>query len=70
MMLLRPEGLFPSQRRRRELHIADEMLADHLIDEAPIVLDEAALEGAVGETPGADEDLGETDAPDAPKADR
>ena len=24
MMLLRPEGLFPSQRRRQELHIADE----------------------------------------------
>jgi branched-chain amino acid transport system permease protein len=73
MMLLRPEGLFPSQRRRRELHIAEEMLADHLVDEAPIVVDEAAveaaLEGAVGETPGADEDLGETDAPDVPKVD-
>lgn len=25
MMLFRPEGLFPSQRRRRELHIADEL---------------------------------------------
>jgi ABC-type branched-subunit amino acid transport system permease subunit len=25
MMLLRPEGLFPSQRRRQELHIADEL---------------------------------------------
>jgi ABC-type branched-subunit amino acid transport system permease subunit len=25
MMLLRPEGLFPSQRRRQELHIAEEM---------------------------------------------
>ena len=24
MMLIRPEGLFPSQRRRRELHVADE----------------------------------------------
>jgi branched-chain amino acid transport system permease protein len=24
MMLLRPEGLFPSQRRRQELHIAEE----------------------------------------------
>jgi branched-chain amino acid transport system permease protein len=25
MMLLRPEGLFPSQRRRQELHIAEEL---------------------------------------------
>jgi branched-chain amino acid transport system permease protein len=25
MMLFRPEGLFPSQRRRRELHIAEEL---------------------------------------------
>jgi ABC-type branched-subunit amino acid transport system permease subunit len=25
MMLLRPEGLFPSQRRRRELHVAEEL---------------------------------------------
>ena len=25
MMLFRPEGLFPSQRRRRELHIADDL---------------------------------------------
>jgi ABC-type branched-subunit amino acid transport system permease subunit len=70
MMLLRPEGLFPSQRRRRELHIADEMLADHLIDEAPIVVDEAAveaaLEGALGETPGADEELGDSARKDVP----
>ena len=28
MMLFRPEGLFPSQRRRRELHIAEEMADD------------------------------------------
>ena len=28
MMLLRPEGLFPSARRRRELHVADELMAD------------------------------------------
>ena len=27
MMLFRPEGLFPSQRRRRELHVADEFAA-------------------------------------------
>ena len=58
MMLLRPEGLFPSQRRRRELHIAEEMLADHLVDEAPVIVDEAAVASAMGETPGADEDLG------------
>ena len=25
MMLFRPEGLFPSQRRRRELHIAEDL---------------------------------------------
>ena len=25
MMLFRPEGLFPSQRRRRELHVAEEL---------------------------------------------
>ena len=25
MMLLRPEGLFPSQRRRAELHVAEEL---------------------------------------------
>jgi ABC-type branched-subunit amino acid transport system permease subunit len=64
MMLLRPEGLFPSQRRRRELHIAEEMLADHLVDEAPVVLDDPEVVGALGEAPGADEDLGELDKPD------
>ena len=25
MMLFRPEGLFPSQRRRQELHVAEEL---------------------------------------------
>ena len=25
MMLFRPEGLFPSQRRRAELHVAEEL---------------------------------------------
>jgi ABC-type branched-subunit amino acid transport system permease subunit len=70
MMLLRPEGLFPSQRRRRELHIAEEMLADHLVDEAPVVLDEPEVVGALGETPGADEDLGESAGKDTPGADR
>lgn len=70
MMLLRPEGLFPSQRRRRELHIAEEMLADHLVDEAPVPVDEAALVGALGETPGADELLDEASTKDIPGADR
>ena len=70
MMLLRPEGLFPSQRRRRELHIADEMLADHLVDEAPVVIDEAAVIGALGEVPGADETFDEASAKDVPGADR
>lgn len=62
MMLLRPEGLFPSQRRRRELHVADE-IADHLIDEAPVI-------GALGETPGADELFDEASAKDVPGSDR
>jgi ABC-type branched-subunit amino acid transport system permease subunit len=61
MMLLRPEGLFPNQRRRRELHIAEE-LADHLVDEAPVVLDEPPIEGALGDAPGADELLDEADS--------
>jgi ABC-type branched-subunit amino acid transport system permease subunit len=47
MMLLRPEGLFPSQRRRLELHVADELEAG-----------EAQLEGGMGAAPGASEDLG------------
>jgi hypothetical protein len=28
MMLLRPEGLFPSRRRQQELHAASEEVAD------------------------------------------
>jgi ABC-type branched-subunit amino acid transport system permease subunit len=55
MMLFRPEGLFPSQRRRRELHIAEDMgdgFGDGF-DEAPGVL------GAMGEAPGAEELFGE-----------
>jgi ABC-type branched-subunit amino acid transport system permease subunit len=51
MMLFRPEGLFPSQRRRRELHIAEEF-AD--VEEEEIV-DSAAIAGSMGETPGSDE---------------
>src|SRR6185295_11467171 len=51
MMLLRPEGLFPSQRRRRELHIAEEF-SDGIGDEPAVI-------GAMGETPGVEEILGE-----------
>jgi len=58
MMLLRPEGLFPSTRRRRELHVDDD-LAD----------EDAAAEvvGALGEVPGAEEDFGE-ETHDGPSA--
>ena len=55
MMLFRPEGLFPSQRRKRELHIAEE-----LSPEAEAAALEAAAtveEGALGATPGADEEV-------------
>jgi ABC-type branched-subunit amino acid transport system permease subunit len=51
MMLFRPEGLFPSQRRRRELHIAED-LGDPLGDEPGLI-------GSMGETPGAEEAFGE-----------
>jgi ABC-type branched-subunit amino acid transport system permease subunit len=40
MMLFRPEGLFPSQRRKRELHAAD---AGDTEREATDILEEAAL---------------------------
>jgi ABC-type branched-subunit amino acid transport system permease subunit len=63
MMLFRPEGLFPSQRRRRELHIADE-LAGPPDEDAP------GIAGALGETPGAEETFGEDAAPDSPGHDR
>jgi ABC-type branched-subunit amino acid transport system permease subunit len=43
MMLFRPEGLFPSQRRRRELHVSDEFG------------DEPGVVGAMGEAPDASE---------------
>ena len=62
MMLFRPEGLFPSQRRRRELHIADEM--NGVIEEEPAVV------GSLGETPGAEEAFGEDFGPGAPGHDR
>ena len=48
MMLYRPEGLFPSQARRRELH------AEADSPEAPELL------GALGESPGSSDDFGES----------
>jgi ABC-type branched-subunit amino acid transport system permease subunit len=54
MMLFRPEGLFPSQRRRRELHIADDL--EGTAEEEP------AVEGSLGETPGIDEILDSDEA--------
>jgi branched-chain amino acid transport system permease protein len=54
MMLLRPEGLFPSQRRRRELHIAEELIEQ--VEEVQELLP-AAVEGATGAAPGSDEDM-------------
>ena len=56
MMLFRPEGLFPSQRRRRELHVADELAVDlgEDIDAEP------GIAGALGEIPGTEELYGES----------
>ena len=51
MMLFRPEGLFPSQRRRSELHLAEEF-AEAEDEELP---SEVTTSGAMGETPGSDE---------------
>jgi ABC-type branched-subunit amino acid transport system permease subunit len=48
MMLLRPEGLFPSRRRRRELHAAEELGGD---------VAEPDVAGSLGATPGSDEDV-------------
>jgi ABC-type branched-subunit amino acid transport system permease subunit len=62
MMLFRPEGLFPSQRRRRELHIADELAGP--LEEDPGLL------GAMGETPGMEELSGEDAGPSSPGDDR
>jgi ABC-type branched-subunit amino acid transport system permease subunit len=50
MMLLRPEGLFPNQRRRQELHVAEEFEEG----EAPEIV------GSMGATPGADDQAGGT----------
>jgi branched-chain amino acid transport system permease protein len=49
MTMFRPEGLFPSKRRQRELHAAED-----LGDEDA----EAEIVGAMGPTPGSDEVLG------------
>jgi ABC-type branched-subunit amino acid transport system permease subunit len=51
MMLLRPEGLFPNQRRRQELHIAEEFEDG----EPP-----GEVVGAMGVAPGAASDVGGT----------
>ena len=48
MMLLRPEGLFPSAQRRAELHEAEEAEG-----EGVTVAERALQEGALGEPPGA-----------------
>jgi ABC-type branched-subunit amino acid transport system permease subunit len=50
MMLFRPEGLFPSQRRRRELHIAEEF-GEGIGDEGSVV-------GGMGEVPGSEDIFG------------
>jgi ABC-type branched-subunit amino acid transport system permease subunit len=47
MMLLRPEGLFPNQRRRLELHVDEDLDGE-----------DGEIAGSLGATPGAEEDLG------------
>ena len=66
MMLFRPEGLFPSQRRRRELHVADEFAADlgEDIDAEP------GIAGSLGETPGAEDLFGESAGEGSPGGER
>jgi hypothetical protein len=66
MMLFRPEGLFPSQRRRRELHIGEELAGP--ADIVPV--EDPGIVGALGETPGAEELTGEDAGPRAPGHDR
>ena len=57
MMLFRPEGLFPSQRRRRELHVAEEL--DPEAEARAIEAAAAPVTASdLGFVPGADEDLG------------
>ena len=50
MMLFRPEGLFPSGKRRRELHAAEELGEDDAAGE---------IDGGMGAAPGSDEMVGE-----------
>jgi ABC-type branched-subunit amino acid transport system permease subunit len=67
MMLLRPEGLFPSQRRRQELHIAEELSED--FDETtdvPVVPAPAAL----AESPAPERDPSSADVSDPDTGDR
>ena len=52
MMLRRPEGLFPSQARRAELHEVKNL-------EVATAAETAEQLGALGEAPGAEEDFGE-----------
>jgi len=47
MMLLRPEGLFPNQRRRLELHVDEDLDGE-----------DGEITGSLGATPGAGEELG------------
>jgi ABC-type branched-subunit amino acid transport system permease subunit len=66
MMLFRPEGLFPSSRRRRELHVADDLAADlgEDIDSDP------GIAGSLGETPGAEDIFHESAGEGSPGGDR
>jgi ABC-type branched-subunit amino acid transport system permease subunit len=50
MMLFRPEGLFPSRQRRRELHAAEEIGTEDAAGE---------IVGGMGSVPGGDENTGE-----------
>jgi ABC-type branched-subunit amino acid transport system permease subunit len=50
MMLFRPEGLFPSQRRRRELHAAEELAEDEEL------VEDAEVTSSLGAAPGSEED--------------
>ena len=47
MMLLRPEGLFPNQRRRLELHVDEDLDGE-----------DGEIAGSLGATPGAEEEVG------------
>jgi hypothetical protein len=57
MMLFRPEGLFPSQRRRRELHVAEELDPEAEARAMEAQATPATLSD-LDVVPGADEDMG------------